>query len=397
MSADEIIRIAAKGDGVTALGAHHAGTVTGDIVLADGTIERGPHYQTPPCQHFGKCGGCALQYSDDKALSDFALERVLYAAEGKGVEPQEILPTYLSPPKSRRRATLHGLRRGKSTVLGFRQAGSHKIIDFAECHVIAAELTALVPPLRKFIALHGDKAPVDIDLALTDQGADVSLLQFAMHGLEATEAALEFAAKNSLARLSVDMGYGPEAIWEPEPVTVTLGQAAVPYPSGAFLQATQDAEALMLQDAASMLAGAGKVADLFAGLGTFAFALAQQSQITAVEAARDAHLACVSEAKRAQLPITAMHRDLFRNPLQGAELGAFDAVLLDPPRAGARDQIAAIAASKLERVCYVSCNPASWSRDAKQLIEAGFTLQKVRPVGQFRWTTHVELVSYFTR
>ncbi|MEP2736272.1 MAG: class I SAM-dependent RNA methyltransferase [Erythrobacter sp.] len=397
MSDETILRIAAKGDGVTASGAHHAGAVTGDIVNSDGSFTRGKHYQEPPCKHFTQCGGCSLQYADEKVLSQFALERVLYAAEGKGVEAKELLPTHLSPPKSRRRATLHAVKRGKNAQIGFRQAGSHKIVDLTECHILVPELFALAKPLRTFIAKHGGKAPIDIDLTLTDQGADVSIKQIELDGLEATEAALEFAQANSLARLSLDMGYGAEPIWEPEPVTITLANTPVAYPSGAFLQATRDAEALMMADAAEMLSGAGKVVDLFAGLGTFAFALSKQSQLTAVEAARDAHLACRAAASRAQLPVEAMHRDLFRNPLQDDELKHFDAALLDPPRAGARDQIAAIAASGLQRVCYISCNPASWSRDAKQLVEAGFTLQKLRPIGQFRWTTHVELVSYFTR
>lgn len=397
MSDETILRIAAKGDGVTASGAHHAGAVTGDIVRAVGSIERGSHYQEPPCTHFAQCGGCSLQYSDEEVLSQFALERVLYAAEGKGVEPQELLPTHLSPPKSRRRATLHALKRGKNAQLGFRQAGSHKIVDLSECHILEPKLFSLAAPLRKFIARHGGKSPIDIDLALTDQGADVSIKQIELEGLEAIEAALEFAQANDLARLSIDMGYGAEPIWEPEPVTITLANTPAAYPSGAFLQATRDAEALMMQDAADMLSEAGKVVDLFAGLGTFAFALSKQAQLTAVEAARDAHLACKSAAAKARLPIETMHRDLFRNPLQDDELKQFNAALLDPPRAGARDQIAAIAASGLQRVCYISCNPASWSRDAKQLVEAGFTLQKLRPIGQFRWTTHVELVSYFTR
>ncbi|QYU67218.1 hypothetical protein J4558_20070 [Leptolyngbya sp. 15MV] len=145
------------------------------------------------------------------------------------------------------------------------------------------------------------------------------------------------------------------------------------------------------------LEGAGRVADLFAGLGTFAFALAQGRTVTAVEAARDAHLACRTAAGRARLPVEAVHRDLFRNPLQPDELARFDAVLLDPPRAGAREQVGRIAESAVGRVVYVSCNPASWAKDARVLVDAGFRLEKLHPVGQFRWSTHVELASLFLR
>ncbi len=146
------------------------------------------------------------------------------------------------------------------------------------------------------------------------------------------------------------------------------------------------------------LEGQPFVADLFSGLGTFALALAgPQTKVLAAEAARDAHLACKSAADKAQLPVFSVHRDLFRNPLQADELNRFSAVVLDPPRAGAREQVECIADSTVKRVVYISCNPSSWSRDSARLIEAGFRLAELRPVGQFRWSTHVELASLFIR
>ncbi len=394
---EEIIRIAAKGDGVTASGAHHKGAVTGDIILSSGAIERGPHFQEPPCQHFATCGGCTLQNADDDALTRFVTERVLFAANSQSIEPAELLPTHLSPPQSRRRATLHAMRTQKGAVLGFKASGSHKIVNLAECQILRPELFAMAAPLRQLIAQHGGKRPVDINLTLTDQGVDCSIKHFEMEGLEATEAVLAFAEAQRLARLSLDLGYGAEAMREPEPLTITLSGVPVSFPSGAFLQATRDAEAMMVADAKTMLGGAQSVADLFSGLGTFAFALGDEAQVSAFEAAREPYLACKSAAGRSQRRVDAVHRDLFRNPVQSAELAKFDAALLDPPRAGAREQVAAIAESGLERVVYVSCNPASWARDAARLAEAGFSLQKLRPIGQFRWSTHVELVSYFTR
>ena len=153
----------------------------------------------------------------------------------------------------------------------------------------------------------------------------------------------------------------------------------------------------MAADAGAWLEGSRMVADLFAGLGTFAFALREGRKVLAVEADQAAHLACKAAGARAGGGALALHRDLFRNPLQPAELNRFDAVLLDPPRAGARAQIAEIAASTLSRVVYVSCNPSSWARDAAVLAETGFRLTRLRPVGQFRWSTHVELVSLFER
>ncbi|KUO54771.1 MAG: RNA methyltransferase [Sphingomonadales bacterium BRH_c42] len=396
--AGRIIRIAARGDGVTGDGRHVAGVAPGDILRADGTIEHGPHHAAPPCRHFGSCGGCQLQQLDEDALRDFVTSRVVNAAEGQGIAVGELLATHVSPPRSRRRATLHALRTRQGAVIGFREAASHRIIDMAECHILHPELARQLPALRQFLARYGAlKGGMDIELTLTDQGVACMIGNLALEGLEATEGALEFAQASGLARLAIDQGYGGEALWEPAPVTVTLSGCSVAFPTGGFLQATEDGEQILVSDAVDWLQDCPTIADLFAGLGTFAFAFAKNSRVLAAEAARDAHLACKSAAAGANLPVHALHRDLFRNPLQPDELDKFDGVLIDPPRAGARDQIAQIAASKLDRVVYVSCNPASWARDARVLIDAGFALAKLRPVGQFRWSTHVELASLFVR
>jgi len=392
---DEVIRVAAKGDGVTASGRHVAFAAPGDLVLSEGSVEPGPHRAVPPCRHFGRCGGCQLQHLDEATLAEFVRDRVAHAAQSQGIGPGLVSEPHLSPPRTRRRATLHASVQGGRTVVGFREAGSHRIVDIVECHVIRPELFALVAPLRGLLALQRGRWTSDIELTLTDQGVDCGLKNFAMDGLAATEAVLEFAQTHRLARLTVDLGYGAETVWEPEPVTVTLGGVAVPLPPGAFLQATADGEAALIAAAREWLAGGALVADLFAGLGTFAFAL--DGRVAAYEAARDAHLACRLAAARARAAVEAHHRDLFRNPLQPDELGRFDAVLLDPPRAGAREQVARIGQSAVARVIYISCNPASWAKDARVLIDAGFRLVELRPVGQFRWSTHVELASLFVR
>lgn len=401
---EPIIRLAAKGDGVAVSGRHVAGAVPGDSVDAAGTLTPGPHHAAPVCRHYGSCGGCQLQHADDTVLAGFVQDRVLNAAKSQGLEPAEVLPVHLSPPASRRRAGLHGLRTARGAVLGYREGGSHRVVDLAECPVLHPALDGLIAPLRHFVASYGPKGMAGIDLTLADQGVDVSLMHFPLEGLAPTEAALDFAREQAFARLTIDQGYGPETVWEPEPVTVTLAGVPVALPPGAFLQATQDAETRMAADAAEWLGDARMVADLFAGLGTFAFALRlgpDGRKVLAVEAERAAHLACKAAGARIGATgagsVLALHRDLFRSPLQPEELNRFDGVLLDPPRAGARAQVAEIAASTLARVVYVSCNPSSWARDAATLAAAGFRLTKLRPVGQFRWSTHVELVSYFER
>ncbi len=395
---EEILRVAAKGDGITASGRHVPFSAPGDRVQADGVIEPGPHHATPPCRHFRTCGGCQLQHLDEETLADFVAERVANAASGQELTPEVITPPHLSPPRSRRRAALHAQRQGGRIVLGFREQGSHRIVDMQECHVLVPELFALVAPLRRMLARHPGKLAVDIEMTLAEQGVDLGLKGLRVEGLDATEAMLAFAQDNQLARLTLDQGYGPEPTWEPNPVSVRLGPASVPLPPGAFLQATADGEATLIAAAQEWLAGSATVADLFSGLGTFAFALAGPgTKVLAAEAARDAHIACKAAAGRAQMPVHALHRDLFRNPLQPDELNRFAAVLLDPPRAGAREQVGYLAQSTVPRIVYISCNPSSWSRDATTLVASGYRLAELRPVGQFRWSTHVELASLFVK
>lgn len=391
-----VVRIAARGDGVTEDGRYVPLAAPGDLVLQDGTITPGPHHVVPPCRHFPECGGCQLQHVDDAAYADFLHDRIAAALASQGVAIPDILPAHLSPPNSRRRASLRAETRGRQVLLGFSAEASHRIIDMRECHILRPELFALVEPLRRLLGgLLGPRGSGGVRLTLTDQGADVLLEKVEVEGLAATEALTEFAAVHRLARLSLDDGYGPQSRWEPEPVTVTLGGVAVPLPTGAFLQATADGETALVALVREAVGSAHNVADLFAGLGTFALSL--DARVLAVEGARDAALTLKSAANRAGRQLWVEHRDLFRRPLTAAELARFDAVVLDPPRAGAREQTGQLAHASTPRIAYVSCNPSTFARDAKTLIEGGYRLEWVKPVGQFRWSTHVELVAAFAR
>ncbi|WP_298194964.1 class I SAM-dependent RNA methyltransferase [Novosphingobium sp.] len=394
-----IIRVAAKGEGQTVDGRYVALAAPGDVLEADGRLTHGPDHAAPSCRHFPACGGCQLQHLSEAALAAYVGGRVEGAARGQGLDPGEVAPAHLSPPATRRRATLHAQAIGKRVVIGFREAGSHKIVDLRECPVLAPELAALVGPLRRLLEARSERSlAADVALTLADQGPTVDMAGIRMEGLAQTEALLDFARDNGIARLTLNQGDGPEAVWEPDPVTVTLGGVPVGLPPGAFLQATRDGENALVAAAQGWLEGAATVADLFSGLGTFAFALAGPgTKVLAVEAARDAHMACQSAARMHGRPVHALHRDLFRNPLQKAELDRFAAVLLDPPRAGAREQVLQLATSVVPRIVYVSCNPASWAKDAVTLIEGGYRLAGLVPVGQFRWSTHVELASLFVR
>ena len=419
--AEEIIRIAAKGDGVTASGRFAWGAAPGDILLGDDTLQWGPHHAVPACVHFGRCGGCQLQQLDDDMLADFVTARVANASAAHELGAERLTPPHLSPPRTRRRASLRAESSGGRIVIGYREAKSHRLVELTECPVLLPELFAVLAPLRKLLIRIGQLAEpkkargrkpqakhafsrmaADIDLAMTEQGVDLGIKGIQVEGLAASETMLDFARGHGLARLTLDQGYGAEVLWEPEPVTVSLAGVSVPFPPGSFLQATQDGEQALVSAAREWLAGSATIADLFAGLGTFAFALAGSrlgdgARVLAVEAARDAHLACKAAADGSGRPVHCLHRDLFRNPLQVDELNRFDAVVLDPPRAGARDQVEHLAQSTVARVVYISCNPSSWARDAAHLVEAGYRLAELRPVGQFRWSTHVELASLFVR
>jgi 23S rRNA (uracil1939-C5)-methyltransferase len=394
----EIVRLAGRGDGVTADGRHVRLAAPGDFVAVDGELRFGPHHAIPPCRHFPVCGGCQLQHVDDTAYAGFIVDRIASALVAQGIEPPEIAPPHLSAPRTRRRTSLRAERIGRRVVIGFNEAATHRIVDMRECHVLAPELFALVAPLRKLLpTLVADRRSADVQMTLADQGVDLMLGKVTAEGLEAAEALNDFARGNGLARLTIDEGYGPQPRWEPEPVTVTLGGIAVALPPGGFLQATADGERALLAAVADAVGPSAAVADLFAGLGTFALPLSAHAKVLAVEGARDAALALRAAAGRVQRTMLVEHRDLFRRPLDGKELSRFDAVVLDPPRAGAREQMPGLAGSAVPHIAYVSCNPATFARDARTLIDGGYRLEWIRPVGQFRWSTHVELAAAFAK
>ena len=396
---DIITRIAARGEGVTGDGRFVPLSAPGDVLDSDGTLVWGPAHQVPPCRHFPVCGGCQLQHLTDDAYRDYVRDRVTGALLSQGIDLPLVDPVHLSPPRTRRRAVLRAERRGGTVTIGFNEGASNRLIDLRECHVLLPRLFAVIAPLRaclKIIAPEGVRATITLTMidggidSGIDGGIDMLIGGIEFAGLAAEEALTGLGAQLGLARLSVDEGYGPGARYLPGAATVTLGGVPVAFPEGAFLQATADGEAALVAAVRAGLAGSKRTVDLFAGLGTFA--LSVPSVTHAVEGMRDAVLS-LQAARR----VTVEHRDLFRRPLTAVELGTFDGVILDPPRAGAAEQVAEIAASQVGRVAYVSCNPATFARDAKILTGGGYLLERITPVGQFRWSTHVELAAIFVR
>ena len=388
---EPIVRIAARGDGVTASGRHVPFAVPGDVILDDGTIEPGPGHRQPPCRHYPECGGCQLQHLTDAAFADYCRSRIEGALARHGLET-DIRAALLSPPNSRRRASLRALRTGGRVILGFNAAGSNRIVDMRENHILRTELLDLLDPLRRLLGLLLEpRRTGEVQLTLADQGVDVALKGIEPEGLQAIEALNAFCADNEVARLGIDDGLGLETRFEPEPVTVTLSGRPVPFPPGTFLQATSEGEKALVNSVREAVVGAKRPLDLFAGLGTFALAL--EGRVAAAEASRESVLAL----KRAAPEIDVQHRDLYRRPFDSAELASHDSVVLDPPRAGAEQQVRALATSSVPRIAYVSCNPATFARDARLLADGGYRLEWAQPVGQFLWSTHVELAAAFVR
>lgn len=392
---DTILRVAARGEGVTADGRHAPLAAPGDTLTAAFEVIPGPHHQTPPCRHFPTCGGCQLQHLDDASYAGFIVDRIAGALAAHDLST-EIRPPKLSPPKSRRRAALQAEMKNGRIQIGFSENASHTLVDIQECWILLPELFAVIAPLRALLAKFLKKnRRARLHLTMADQGIDLLVEGIEAEGLDAAEAISTFCQRNGVARFAIDSGLGAEIRWEPEPVTITLSGTPVALPTASFLQATREGEAALIDAVREGVASAATVADLFAGLGTFTFAL--PGKVYAGEAARDAILSLKAAAARTGRTIFADHRDLYRRALTTAELDRFDAVVLDPPRAGAREQAVLAAPAKVPALVYVSCNPSSFARDAQILCEGGYSLDWIQPVGQFRWSTHVELAAKFFR
>ncbi|WP_310496324.1 class I SAM-dependent RNA methyltransferase [Sandarakinorhabdus sp.] len=393
-----IVRLAARGDGVTADGRFAALAAIGDMVdfaRDPPQVVPGPEHAPPPCRHFPVCGGCQLQHLTDTAYAEFAADRLRRVLPG--LDPV-IMAVALSPPRSRRRASLKALKRGNKLILGFHTEGTHKVVDVQQCEVIDARLFALLAPLRGLLSgVLADGQGAGVALTLTDTGIDLLLANVTADRLDRIEALLNFADAHDLARLSIEGPAGTETMVERRPPQLTMGGIAVTLPPAPFLQATPEGEAALVAAVLAGCEGAARVADLFCGLGTFALPLSRQAQVLAVDAAGPALAALNSAARMAGRRIDVQHRDLFRRPLTPAELAVLDAVVFDPPRAGAEAQARALAASVVPVVVAVSCNPNTFGRDAKILIEGGYRIEALWPVAQFRWSSHVELIARFVR
>lgn len=367
-------------------------------------LKPSPYRAEPVCAHFGKCGGCQLQHLSEELYRNWVQDRAGFALGQHGFGDVHIESPFIAPPQSRRRVALKALNTASGIVFGFNAAGSHQIVDVQECPVMRPEIWQVLPELRQLLAeILPHRALAQVHLTLSETGIDLLVDVAHEVSLQEREACVDFANAFDVAAFHWrSEGFLDPIVVRREPVMQFAG-VNVPLSPGAFIQATKESESIMVDRILSACSGAGRVADLFSGLGTFALPLAKDHQVLAVEGAQDSVQALQSGRNGAPSigvklkQVVVKHRDLFRRPLSVKELAGFDAVVIDPPRAGAQMQMEQLAQSNVQTIASVSCNPNTFARDARILVNGGYQLQSVLPVDQFLWSTHLELIGIFTR
>ena len=373
--------------------------VEGDLVKDTLTnlriITPSPNRVKPPCAHARSCGGCLMQHVSDGFVADWKQGIVVGALAAQGLSAT-VRPMATSPARSRRRATLSARKTKGGVQMGFHARASDTLVAVPNCQLLHPDLIAAFPALEMLVKLGGSRT-VEVQLTVTRSlaGADV-----AVTGGKPLDAALQMemarlCEAHKIARLTWN---GETVALRAAPVQ-RFGRALVAPPPGAFLQATAEGETALLQAVALAIGSARKVVDLFAGSGTFSIPLAERAEVHAVEGEATMIAALEKGARMAEglKRLTAETRDLFRRPLEPDEFKGVEAVVIDPPRAGGEAQVAVLAKTAVPVIAYVSCNPATFARDARALVEAGYQLDWVQVVDQFRWSSHVELAARFSR
>jgi 23S rRNA (uracil1939-C5)-methyltransferase len=400
----DIIALGRQGDGIAEgpvfvpgglPGERVTGEVVGDRLTEMRIVRPSSERVKPPCQHFRTCGGCQMQHASDALVAEWKLGIVAEALEKQGLRT-DIRGIETSPLRSRRRARFSGRRTKAGALGGFHARISDTVVDVVDCPLIAPTL-AQGPELSRALAVAGAsrKGEVGVQCTATTSGLDV-----AVEGGKPLDRALRVELPQIAARFGV-----ARLVWEGElvaqeaPPRHRIGRAQVSVPPGAFLQATAHGESVLQDCVLEATEGAARMADLFAGCGTFALRLAERGPVMAVESVCAMTDSLQEAANHAALPypVEAVTRDLYREPLVPEELERFEAVVLDPPRAGAAAQVAELARSTVPVLAYVSCDPSSFARDAATLVAGGYRLDWVQVVDQFRWSPHTELAARLSR
>jgi 23S rRNA (uracil1939-C5)-methyltransferase len=364
------------------------------------SIEAPPQTREPACRHFGVCGGCALQHYPDDLYARWKLDRLTEAPID--LEPPALMPLARTAPGGRRRAdlTLRHVREG--AIVGYAQRRSHDLVDLGECPVLLPAIVALVAPLRRLVEaivpLNGEAEAV---INWTDTGADVLLVPAARLALDLPrrEAIATFAEAADVVRVSWGSRGKPEIVLTRRPPKLRFGAVEVEPPPGAFLQASFAGEATLRAAVKAWSTGARRIVDLYGGLGTLSLPLLPEVRVTILEGSQSAVDAVNTALRKATLTgvAQAVMRDLRREPLSVEEFDAFELAILDPPAAGAMVQVRELASSRIGTVIYASCDPHSFAADARVLVDGGYRLERLLPIDQFLWSTHIELIALFRR
>ena len=402
-----IDRLGMKGDGIaeTAEGPLFVPfTLPGETVAVEASgkravpleiVETSPERRAPPCPHFGRCGGCDLQHASEAVYRAFKRDLVVEALARENVTA-DVAPLVPCPPRSRRRVVLTAVRAGSGVSLGYNEAGSNRVVAIETCPIALPAIEAALPALRRLAAILAPrKNPLRLAVTVTASGLDVVAAGAGKLPEGVRQKAVALALSENLARLAAD----GETLVMPRPPMVDVGGLAAELPAGAFVQAVAASEDAMAALVVAHVEGAKRVADLFSGFGAFALRIAKHAAVHAVEA-EAAPLDAMQAASRhasGLKPLTTERRDLFRRPIPAKELGRFDAVVFDPPRAGAEGVARELAGSKVLRIAAVSCNPVTLARDLSILTAGGYRLLSVTPVDQFLWSHHVEAVALLER
>lgn len=402
----EITALGAQGDGLArrdGRDCHIPGALPGETVEREpgGTYRvigpRSPaRREKPLCPHFPRCGGCSVQHMGDELYREWKSGLLAAALSQRGLACP-ISPMLSVPLGSRRRATFTGEWTGGLPQLGFHGRETHDLEPINACAVLQPSIVAALPHLARLAAaIVPEGKSFRLSVLAADNGLDVMLDREPTRDVASKAAVI---AGHMRAARAIRLTCGRQLVLLLAAPSVEIAGVTVPPPAGAFLQATASTDALLAELAVSGVGKAKHVLDLFAGLGTLSFALARQARVTAVDS--DAALLAALEAgsNRAQglKPIRRLRRDLFRDPMSPKELEAVDAVVLDPPRAGALAQSQSIARSKVPRVVMVSCNAATMARDLRVLVDGGYALLSATPVDQFLFTHHLEAVAVLAR
>ncbi|WP_371170187.1 class I SAM-dependent RNA methyltransferase [Aliiroseovarius sp. 2305UL8-7] len=372
-----------------------AGDVVEGRIAAPWIVRPSPDRVKAPCRHYNSCGGCSLLHASDGFVKDWKTDVVRAALAAHGLAP-EFRATQTSPAQSRRRAVLSARRGKKGAVIGFHGRKSDAITAVDGCRLLHPDILAGLPALSELAQIGASrKGELSINVVQSTAGLDVTVSNGKPLNRELETNLAQALHKFGFARLA----WNGEVIAVETPPVQRFGAVSVVPPSGSFLQATREGENALLTAVSDIVGDAKQVVDLFAGCGTFALPLAQTAEIHAVEGAGEMldALALAWRNSRGLKHVTTEVRDLFRNPLMEEDLARFDAAVIDPPRAGAAAQIETLAASDVARIAMVSCNAVTFARDAKALCDAGYDLNWVQVVDQFRWSTHIEQVGSFTK